>query len=248
MSVKETIEGKEKTTEENSEETSQETESEETSTEDKVEKETLTPEEQEEQKEALQLYRSLKGPSAVKTLEGIAKSAGLELTGTKKEQKEQAKNVAEIFQDHLGEDYRFLAGKIGNALEQVIEQKLLPQVNSAKQSSVEQAVNGHLKEIYEEESIPKSEHNSIRSKMDELSVEIPYNGKSDLKIYLKRLYNTVIREDTKTRTRIEKINRNAEEDDGTSAEGSKATRVVKGPKNPTLRQAVEAAARGERWE
>ncbi|KKM64774.1 hypothetical protein LCGC14_1498060, partial [marine sediment metagenome] len=26
------------------------------------------------------------------------------------------------------------------------------------------------------------------------------------------------------------------------------TRVVKGPKNPTLRQSIEAAARNERWE
>lgn len=244
--VKETVEGKKEEIEE-PQEILQEINSEE-KTPEEVQEETISEEEQVEQKEALKLYRDLKGPKGVQTLEGIAKSVGLELKGTKEEKKEQVKNVSEIFQAHLGEDYKFLAQRIGSALEQVIAEKLLPEVNSAKQSSVEIAVNGHLKDIYDEESIPKIERSSLRDKMDKLSIDLPFSGTGDMRVYLKRLYNIVIREDIKTRQRIEKINRNAEEEDYISAVGSTTERFVKGPKNPSLRQSIEAAARGERWE
>ena len=245
MSVKDKVEGKEK--EEESVETSQDTESEdkETSIEDK--EETLSEEDKEEQAAAVKLYRDLRGPKGLQTLEGIAKSAGLTLGGTKKEIKEQVKTVAEILESELGEDYGFLSKKLGTAFEKIIAEKLLPHVESAKESSIEAKVDGHLKDIFEEQEIPKKERENLRSKMDKLSLDMPYSGKGNLKVYLKRLCSLVISEDGKTRQRIERINRNAEDAEDTSA-GEAITRIVAGPKDPTLRQAIEAAARGERWE
>ena len=81
-----------------------------------------------------------------------------------------------------------------------------------------------------------------------MSKELPYNGTGNLKTYLKRLFKITVTEDSRTRKRLEKIRRNAEEDDEVSVDVPAQFRIVKGPVNPTLHDAVSAAARGEKWE
>ena len=218
----------------------------ETTEEEGEEESTASAEELTEQKEALKLYRDLKGPQGAATLASIAKSQGLTLEGTKSEITQAAKTVAEILEEDLGEGYTFFSKKLGAGLERVIREKILPQVQSAKESSLIAEVNGHLKDIFEDNNIPKSEQDSIRNQIDQLSKELPFSG-TGMKVYLNRLYHTVVNEDAKTRKRLERVRRNEEESDEISSEGSQGFRVIKGPKNPSLRQSIEAAARGERY-
>lgn len=251
MGVKETVEGKKE--ESLTEDTSSEgTDSEESSsTEDKKDEETedeLSDEEKEEQKEALSLYRNLRGPKGAEYLSQIAKTQGLTLEGTKKEQKAQAKSIADTFKTHLGSDFAFFSEKIGAAFEEIIKDRLLPEVKGAKDTAIEIKVDGILKDIYEKESIPENEQELIRTAIEKLAEDLPYNGTGNLKVYLKRLYNITVTEDSKTRKRLEKVRRNAEDNDGISADVPAQFRVVKGPSNPTLHDAVSAAARGEKWE
>ena len=249
MGVKDKVEGKQEDKQDEESLTEDKASDKDDKTDDKEDKEDeISDEDKTEQQEALKLYRNLTGSKGADYLAQLAKTQGLELVGTKKEQKAQAKSIAETFKGHLGADFAFFSEKIGAAMEEIIKDKLLPEVESAKSSAVEIEVAAHLKDIYEEESIPKSEREAIQRSMDKMSLELPYNGKGGLKTYIKRLFNITMSEDSKSRKRLERIKRNAEEDDNISAEVPTTFRVVKGPTNPTLRDAIAAAARGEKWE
>lgn len=248
MGVKETVEGKQEDEQDDKSLTEDQDSEEKDKTDDEEEKEDdLSDEDKKEQQEALQLYRNLTGSKGADYLSQLAKTQGLELVGTKQEKKEVAKSIAETFKGHLGTDFEFFSEKIGAAMEEIINDRLLPEVESAKSTAVGNQVATHLKDIFEEESIPTSEREAIQVLMDKMSIELPY-GKGSLKTYIKRLYKVTMSEDSKSRKRLERIRRNAEEDDGISADVPPTFRVVKGPKNPTLHDAIAAAARGEKWE
>ena len=68
-------------------------------------------------------FKALKDPEAAKTvIETLAKSVGIKIAEieTKKEEKAAIKSIKDTVIAELGEDYKFLADKLGEVMEKVV--------------------------------------------------------------------------------------------------------------------------------
>lgn len=76
---------------------------------------------EDEQKNARKMYLVLKHPEQGKILiEAMAKEAGIIPGATKEEQKQVAKSIAEIIAEEMGDEYKFLSGKLTNVITKAV--------------------------------------------------------------------------------------------------------------------------------
>lgn len=253
-----------KTTESNEEAT--ETSSEQESTQESVEETQLTEEEiasavafrdalgdlgsPDEIKQSVEFYKALqtdKGPQIVKNL---AKAMGITPDTSKREVQRKVRSTKDIVKEKLPDEYAFLADHLGDVMEAVIEEKINPSINEISMSSVEKTYDETMEDLLG--SLSKSQAEKVENKMRELGEIMPIAPGQVGKIreYLTNLFNlatTDIELDTKKITKARKIRKNLEDAEPSSSDIAE-TRVRKGPEKPTHRQAIEAAARGEKWE
>lgn len=212
-------------------------------------KETKVSEPDAKTKRALEFYEALTGPNGMKVLEQVAKQFDMRLT-TEKDVEKVVNKAASIFQQELGEDYEFLAPKLEKAVDRYIKEKVEPQIEAAKVSSAENRYNQAIDNFYRRNGIPKEERAEVYKELDKASKRLGLVDGESLDDYLDDLYTLVSTKNTGLKEKIEratKIRRNLDEEE-VPPYGSGEFSIKPGPKNPTIEEAVEAAARGIKWE
>jgi len=231
-SPEETPEESEETPVEETEETEESPEEEETAEDHREEIET---------QEAIQLYNALKDPQSAQTIiKLIADQHNLDLSvDTKKGARETQRDVVKIFEDALGDDYKFLAPKIGPAIEQAINVKLQDVKNSQMERDVDNAVSWLSKET-------DGDSDKHIDEIAALSNELVMAPNGDVKQYLKRLYSIASSGKAKTAAKrgiASKIARNRKDAGDRLASSSRGTGKPASKPADNAHSAVEMAMR-----
>lgn len=102
-----------------------------------------TGEEAEEREAATRLYAALKNPKTAKAvIQSLAAEAGL--LNTPAEKKEAKSTILDILSDSLGDEYKFLAPKLGPAIEKILgdqEKRIGDRFQEAQMREVERETN-----------------------------------------------------------------------------------------------------------
>ena len=210
----------ETTKEEEKKEESQETQTEEESPEVEVEKEKEEEEESEEEDldepsrdEAFRLYKALKDPKAAPAIiAALAQQVGvLPSSESKTEARQQVKDIKSILADSLGPEYKFLADRLGPAIELVIVQER--EAQSQKLSQIE--LHNIEKEIEQTFSTlakeSKGESRRLEARMYALMDEIVPSANISVDKYIRHIYAIASagRKQPTTKEVADKIRRNA---------------------------------------
>jgi len=188
------------------------------------------------------LYKALKNPqTAMPIIQELAKQAGL-LGAT---QTQATKTILDVVAEHLGEEYKFLAPKIGPAIQAVVREemkglqtKLDQQVTHKLEQEVDEALDGLNRQT-------KGEAKKLFPKIAKLMDEFQPSGGISTKKYITRLYNLAKQEESQ---QIKKIERTRKTIDNSSDVGSRLSaagissdnlKETKGSK--TIDQAIEIA-------
>lgn len=221
--------------------------------EEKKEKEEEKSEVDERTLQALQLYEALEDPKrAMKVVESLARQAGLlEGDTTKKEQKETIKGIKDLVREKLGENGSFFANELGEALEAIIQgeraafQQKLEEIQSA---AAIKSFETEFSAVVSSEKLTDAEANEIMK----LTNEFPWNSeKVKLTDYLKRLikfHRSEVAGKEKSQTTRQQQQKNINAQAKAQGAESNETRILKGSKTISPREAVEAALRGEKLE
>lgn len=185
-----------KAVEEHSEETTEKETTEETTeevTEEATEETTEEDEFTEEHLErAKQLYRALSNPATAKqVVEILATNAGLIKTGSDKEEAKAVKSVTEMIQEGLGDDYKFLGGKLSKLIPQVIEKMVEEKIGDIRAKQFEGEKKETSKEFHAAFESLRGEFDdfdTFHNDMNRLMDVIPVNDKLSAKEYFKNLY------------------------------------------------------------
>lgn len=221
-------------------------------TETKVEAPPQETAEQIKTRDALRLYEALEdptiGPGVIKEL---AKRAGIAASEDKITPTAAVKTVVDVLKENLGEDYGFLADKLANGIQtivnQIFDERIKP-IQGMTESAIERAVVRETDASFAKFHSQYKDAKDFDKEMTELSKKMPYDGSYPMEEYLGNLYKIVTsdRKEAKTVEKtVNKINQNAKELRDSSTEVTE-TRVTKGSKLPSLNESIAAAFRGER--
>lgn len=198
--------------------------------------------------EALQLMDMLENPkTAPAVVESLMKQLGIQLPETKKEEAKAAKTVKSILKEKLGADFEFLADKLGDALEEaftVETGKVRAEVLSVEQNRAQRELVTEYNVFLTENKVSESEAGELNKLVD----EIPPTGNIPLSRYLGRLLRMHRAEVAEAKAETAKKQRQKENlqrrPEAAGIEGNEE-RIVRGSRNISAREAVEAAVRGE---
>jgi len=200
-----------------------------------------------QKEEAIRLYKALKDPrSAGPLILALAQNAGINLnaTPTQKEIKSETKSILSIFEEELGEDYKFLATKLSKAVEGALNEHAKQQeVRFAElaQSQVESQVDRAYEKLARE---TKGESKRLENRMAQLADEIPI-GKQDVDTYIRRLYSIAVGESSSksaTQNVADRIRRNSSDASARIKGSASGVEVASTPeKKMSLKESVEFA-------
>lgn len=204
---------------------------------------------QKEQEQALNVYRLLNDPNtAPAVVKMLAEQLGITQPQVKNTQKEPG--VAEILQQALGEEYSFLAPKLAEGIEKVIERAVTPLQQQVQRESAKVEFQTALDRI---NNTTKGDFNKYESKITALMDEIKPAPGVSVEKYLSNLY-TIAKNSggppppsQQVQQVVNRMQQNAQERIP-SPSAATENRVVKGPVLPSLEDAISAALRGERFE
>jgi hypothetical protein len=207
-----------------------------------------TPKTQSEAELALQFYRALQDPNAAPAMvEFLAKQVGLNVQPTIKAAPETPEpSIQDLITKELGEEYGFIAPKLGSAIEKVLGKFIEPL--RAEQQKIA-AVNEYDKAVAKLNAQTGGDFQKLEPEIVKAMEVLRPSDKATTEQYLSYLYKTVKGQNIQQVTQqaatkvVEKIQRNASE---ASPSPSAATdsRVIDGPSMPTLDQAIAAAVKG----
>lgn len=173
--------------------------------------ETTTELSDEELKQAKGLFKLLKNPQTQKsTLKILAEQAGVleKPAENKTELKQQKKDLKSILEEKLGPDLKWLVPKLGDAMEEILEQERGSLYSLQEQQKVDELVRATEKLNRE----TKGDFQRQESRMSQLADEIlPAPGMSVEK-YVRHLYSIASSERRGNQTQsklVDRINRNA---------------------------------------
>jgi hypothetical protein len=163
--------------------------------------------------ESFRLYKALRDPSTSgPIIAALAQQIGLFKPGateTRAEERAAAKDVKTILGEALGE-YKFLADKLGPAIETILAQER--ETQEVKFHEIQQnRVEAEVVTAYDRLSRDtKGESRKLEARMATLSEEMPI-GTMSVETYIKRLYAVASGEKSRTPTKVvaDKIRRNA---------------------------------------
>ena len=163
--------------------------------------------------ESKRLYIALKDPrTAGPIIAALAAQAGLHLTpqSSKAEVKEVKKTITDAVAEALGDEYKFLAPKLGKAFESALEierEEHEASLQEIRQSQVERDVTTAYEKLARE---TKGESKRLESKMASLSEEVPI-GTMSVEKYIRRLYSIAVTETQQTSAKktADRIRKNA---------------------------------------
>lgn len=201
-----------------------------------------------ETRTAISLYRALSDPKQAKiVLTSLAAQAGLTFKqdDTREEKQEKVSSLRDIIKEELGDEYQFLAGKLGNVLERTLESER--KMSSAKLAELE--AKAAEREAEEAFSWLKKEFDDADEYMGEivsLVERTPIGRGVSAKEHLEELYVIAKHRTAKERqakTLAKKIQRNSSDPD-TKLNGKRPQErsgVLARPAQ-TLEEALEQAA------
>ena len=211
----------EKTEETPSKEENKTTETEEESPEVEVEKEEEKEEETEEEDlddsskdEAFRLYKALKDPKAAPAIiAALAQQVGV-FPGQgegKTEERQKIKDIKSILADSLGPEYKFLADRLGPAIEAVITQERETQAQQLSQiqlKNIEKEIEQSFSSLSKE---TKGESRRLEARMYALMDEIVPSANISVDKYIRHIYAIASagRKQPTTKEVADKIRRNA---------------------------------------
>lgn len=213
------------------------------------------PQKDKKTEEAVRLWEALADPNlAPGIIKEMARTAGLVIgpEPTRAETKEAAKGVLDILKENLPPEQQFLADSMGPAIVKMIEATVERQTAVLKQQADDQMLSQAKNEVETTFSRLEKKYPDLRKfekEMDKLADKYTRAPNADFEEYVEGLYHLASR-DKKVSSTLEKtvakINKNASKTLPASAQVDD-TEVRRGSKLPTLKEAVDAARRGERF-
>lgn len=206
-----------------------------------------------DQQAALNLYNAIKDPETSRTvIKQLAELAGLDIT-EKKEAKQLQKTISQIITEELGEDNSILAEKLGPALEKVIAKAVEDQVKPIQETISETKKNEFSTRIdrtfKELEVETKGLSKQLDKRMAELMDELPPGPSTEPEKYIRHIFKLAKSDyDEVERVKAQDVKRDQNKKSTHVPTGVNAERVKSGSKLPTIREAVQAAMRGETLE
>jgi hypothetical protein len=206
-----------------------------------------------EVKEAQNLYKLLKDPGTQKSvLRVLAEKAGVfqEPPTTQQEVQETKRDLMKILEEKLGPDLKWLAPKLGGALEEILEQEREESGKSLQLVERRDMENEVVRVSEKLNRETKGEYGKLENRMNQLADKIlPAPGVS-VEEYCRHLYAIASGEKGRNveKNRLaDKINRNAnnasERLRSTSSSSSTTTSTSESGKKLTVREAVQQAAK-----
>lgn len=199
--------------------------------------------------EALELLDVLEDPEQrLIFIKNLATQAGL-LTAETKDEKKAAKRAAkDIIKAHLGEEYKGVAEKLGSAIDELLEERF-NEVNGRFENSARSQAERQFSDAYDkfidDNEVTQEEAGLILKQLEVMSP----NPKVPLKKFLAEQLELVRFRSGKHIDNKERLKRQADNFNkrASSLGQDSGEKTVSAPKNPSARDAVLAASRGEKW-
>jgi len=213
-----------------------------TATSEKEEKTEEEPSIEEKQREeAYNLYKALSNPkTGAPIVKALMQQYGMEIPTTKSEKQEVADDVSAILAKELGEDYEFLAPKLGKAIEKVFDVKL----GKIESSNVERDTRMAWDKV---NSLTDGDLQNYEAEIGALSDKMLPAPGTDIQEYIQMLYDVAsskAKKSTVTKKVADKIRKNAADAGSrTASSGVDESRVNDGPSKPTLDDAISMAVK-----
>lgn len=230
-------------------ESSKSTEQEEDASEDTEEEEEEESGVDERTAQALQLLEALEDPKrSLKVIQNLAKQAGLLEAETKAEKKQAVKDIKARIIEKLGESNSFFSTELGEALEEIISEKLSEVDQKIEKIENERQVREFQKDYsraLKNLKITDAEAGSL----EKLASKFPWNGNIPLEEYLGGLKELLNNQAAKAKSKSDTVKQQQKNIAGQAKNTGVAAneeRIKKGSANITIKEAVEAALRGER--
>jgi len=234
----------------------EDTKTEEEKVEESVESETFKSDPEIE--EAINFYKALKDPSQqVEIIAELARRAGL-LNKTEQPTKSEVKKYTQLMEEVLGQEYPDLKDKMAkvfDAFEKENDTKLLylkHQMDVEKQEAMAQAFETEFASFIKENKVTEAVASRMIKEIEELP---PSKGKDGRMIplsnYLSKIHriaNSDVKKVVDTEKRIEKVNSNLAQRATNLQSDVSESRLKQGSKLPTIREAVQAAYQGIKFD
>lgn len=204
---------------------------------------------------ATQLYNSLNDPGKAKDIvKFLASKAGLQVLEEDITPRKAVKEVTEDLKEGVPENLHFLIDGLKPAIEKLINRSLNDQLEPIRENSMslrERQVMGEINSACGVMRERYDDWDKIEPKLATLADEMPNKPGGDLVKYLDRLYtlyNADAKESKAVKQTVDKINRKAKEDTNIKSAETSENTVSVGSKLPSLREAVTAAIRGQKFQ
>lgn len=207
---------------------------------------------EDEIREALNIWRGLKDPvKGPRIVEYLASEAAKLANKENVSPAKAAKTTVEVLKESLPPEFQFLADQLGPGIEKLlntkVEENLAPfkqQLSETQERQVKSQVDGDMEKFYK--AYPDAKE--LEKEMFELSQDMPQGKKISTYNYLEKLYKLAtadVRESKKVASKIDKITKQSKEVREMSTDVSE-DKTRKGSRHPTLNEAIAAAMKGER--
>jgi len=142
-----------------------------------------------EVKEARDLYKALKNPETSKAvIAALAERTGLNKSETPKEVKAAKKGIQKIIEDALGDDFKFLADKLGPAITEVLNEEK-EERNAQFQRIEAQKIEQEVVSVFEQlAKRTNGDSKKLESRMMKIAEEILPGPNTTVKSYVNQLY------------------------------------------------------------
>ena len=200
--------------------------------------------------QALELLEALEDPNRAKVvISHLARQAGLDAFETRKEETQAIKTAKAIVKRHLGEDYAFLTDKLGDALEELIDDRVgsaRKDFETREQTRAQREFERDYQDFLVTNKVTEDEAGIMTQIADELQPGKNVTVKKYLAQLLK-LSRTQLAEKATQKQKQQKIEDNFKRRPESIGIEANELRMVKPPKTISVRDAVLAASRGEKW-
>jgi len=206
-----------------------------------------------EQEMAIGLFNALQNPeTAGPTLRHLAELAGLDLV-KKSGQKELKKDIKTLVKERLGEDNSILAESLGPLLDEVIKDAVEEHLKPLKAERIKEKETQFASQIEatfkELETESKGLSTKLEAKMLELMEQINPGPNTPPDKYIRHIFKLAKAEYTEAELLKAQNKKQADNKKTTSIPGgANPDRIKAGSRLPTIKEAVEAAMRGETLE
>ncbi len=210
------------------------------------------------------LYDALTGSNRDAALEELVQQLGRKLAPAEQTPvaesaiEEKADKITAVFDKHLGEGYEFLSERMGKAIKEVLKNEVDPRFADQQQKSDTKVMQEDLMARITKDNISGKDKDKIIARANKLVDRMLPNHKNQdqLREYVGDIYvlaSQGIKKSQAAARNNSRINKNLQDEDA-PAVNAETPKVLKRPVNSKqsgmagIRQAVEAAAKGIRFE